>query len=141
MQRIAPVRPLQRTTLLAAIVFGLVIVMVDTAMSMAIRHAEPESEEAGLTFCFNLLLSNIFYSLSGYIAGASALNRKQGLAAGLIAAIIVGLLGGVIVPFVTPRSETVPQVIAGVLYHLVGNVPMGAAFGFLGGNIGARPQR
>ncbi len=134
-------RPLQRTTLLAGLAFGLVIVVVDTAMLTATRDATPESPEAGLTFCFNLLLSNIFYSLSGYIAGASALNRKQGLAAGLLAAIIVGLLGGVALIFTTRETETTGKIIAAILYHLLGNVPMGAAFGFLGGNIGTRQPK
>ncbi|MDQ3328887.1 MAG: hypothetical protein M3506_10255 [Chloroflexota bacterium] len=133
--------PLQRTTLFAGAVFGLVIVVVDTVMAWTTRDATPESPEVGLTFCFNLLLSNIFYSLSGYISGASALNRKQGLVAGLIAASIVGLLGGVAVIFVTRKAESPWQIVATVCFHLLGNVPMGAAFGFLGGNIGARQAK
>ncbi len=133
--------PLRRTTLLAGLVFGLTIVVVDTVMLAMTRDVSRESREAGLTLCFNLLLSNIFYTLSGYIAGASALNRRQGLAAGLLAAIIVGLLGGITTIFITRETETAGQIVVALLYHLLSNVPMGAAFGFVGGNIGARPQQ
>ncbi len=121
--------------------FGLTIVVVDTVMLALTRDVGQESREAGLTLCFNLLLSNIFYTLSGYIAGASALNRRQGLAAGLLAAIIVGLLGGITTIFVTRENETAGQIVVSLLYHLLSNVPMGAAFGFVGGNIGTRPQQ
>ncbi len=133
--------PLRRTTLLAGIVFGLTIVVVDSLMLAMIRDVGRESQEAGLTFCFNFLLSNIFYTLSGYIAGASALNRRQGLAAGLLAAIIVGMLGGITTIFVTRVTETAGQIVVALLYHLLSNVTMGAAFGFVGGNIGTRPQQ
>jgi hypothetical protein len=133
--------PLRRTTLLAGIVFGVTIVVVDTAMLAMIRDAGRESREAALTFCFNFLVSNIFYTLSGYIAGASALNRRQGLAAGLLAAIIAGVLGGITSIFITPETETAGRIVVDLLSHLLFNVTMGAAFGFVGGNIGTRPQQ
>jgi hypothetical protein len=133
--------PLRRTTLLAGIAFGLTIVAVDTMMLAMTRDVGRESREAGLTFCFNLLVSNIFYTLSGYIAGASALNRKQGLAAGLLAAIIVVLLGGPTSIFITRETETIGQIAAYLLSHLLSNVLTGAAFGFVGGNLGTRPQK
>lgn len=113
----------------AGIVLGAVTLAVDTLMAAL---GSPEDE---VTACFNFLLSILFYSLSGYLASALTGHREQGLRAGIVASVLVGLGGAVAIQFIG-RPGDWSEVPLGMLVGLVLNVPIGAVFGYLGGNLG-----
>ena len=93
-----------------------------------------------LTFCFNFLVSCALYSLGGYIAGSLTGRRRQGMAAGLVAAVLVAAAG-------TLALQLVPQwrvegwgLLGAAVFNLGFNAPLGAVFGYLGGSIGAKQE-
>lgn len=117
----------------AGIALGAVTLAVDTLM------ATLGSPQDGVTACFNFLLSTMFYALSGYLASALTGHREQGLRAGVVTSVLVGVAGVVVLQF-TGRRVDWTKVPMGMLAGLVLNVPIGAVFGYLGGNMGARQE-
>ncbi|MDP9378764.1 MAG: hypothetical protein M3Q29_01190 [Chloroflexota bacterium] len=111
---------------------GAVTVVVDTLM--AALSPQPTISTA----CFSLILTSMFFSLSGYLASALAGNPRQGIVAGLIAALVVGLVDPVTLQLLPGQSRGIMPWLEGAWYGLSLNVPFGVVFGYIGGRFGAR---
>lgn len=110
---------------------GTVTVAVDALMAVL------GSPQDTATACFNLLLSIIFYSLSGYLASALTDHRRQGMLGGLVASVFAGLVGTVVLQFTAHRVAWMALPVW-MLVGLLLNVPIGAVFGYLGGKMGSQ---
>lgn len=109
--------------------------MVTVASDTLIAALSSRQDVSGA--CFSLILTCIFFSLSGYLASGVTGERRQGLVAGLIAAVLVALLDALMVQLLPRQDRGVLVYLLGVFDGLVLNVPFGAAFGYVGGRFGA----
>lgn len=138
-------RRIQRQTLVSGLVFGLVIVTVDTVMDLfgpepVAPNATQLTDAQFGTLCFNFVINCILYYLSGYIASSLTVEHNQGRYAGLIAGLVASV-GGAVLFVVThdPRLGQIPVVLSvAILERLVLSVPLGFVFGAIGGRIGAK---
>jgi hypothetical protein len=126
---------IRRPALIWGGALGLVIVALDTVMTV---FAPAAQDTRAISECLNLILNGIFYSLAGYLAAALTGARRQGFYAGLIAGLLVALLGFPISLLLAPERPGLLGLLGYLLSLLLLNLALGGAFGYLGALRGSK---